>query len=145
MKTKYVFPFALFIALSVVAGVYEAVYSRQVALPATPLEVVATSSVPATQPASAGSAVTHAITKTDVAPTGYTPADVAKHGSAASCWTTINRKVYDLTSWIGQPPGGEEAILSLCGKNGTNAFMSQHGDERRPNNELTGFYIGDMQ
>ncbi|HVV38952.1 MAG TPA: cytochrome b5-like heme/steroid binding domain-containing protein [Candidatus Paceibacterota bacterium] len=68
---------------------------------------------------------------------------VAGHNSAASCWSTINGKVYDLTSWINRHPGGPDAILSLCGKDGSSAFNAQHGGQSRPANELAGFYIGD--
>ncbi len=73
---------------------------------------------------------------------GYTLAQVATHNSAASCWTTINGNVYDLTQWIGQHPGGEGAILSICGIDGTSAFEGQHGDQGRPNAMLATFKIG---
>ncbi|MGC9605149.1 MAG: cytochrome b5-like heme/steroid binding domain-containing protein [Minisyncoccia bacterium] len=75
---------------------------------------------------------------------GYTMADVAKHNSASSCWTAINSKVYDLTNWIGQHPGGQQAILSICGIDGSAAFNNQHGGQSRPANELAAFYIGDL-
>lgn len=75
---------------------------------------------------------------------GYTLADVATHNSAASCWTVINGKVYDVTSWITQHPGGQQAILSLCGKDGSAAFTEQHGTQSRPNSELATFLIGSL-
>jgi cytochrome b involved in lipid metabolism len=50
--------------------------------------------------------------------------------------------VYDLTAWISKHPGGERAILSICGKDGSAAFNDQHGGQRRPANELSGFKIG---
>jgi cytochrome b involved in lipid metabolism len=74
----------------------------------------------------------------------YTLADVAKHTDSKSCWTAINGKVYDVTSWISQHPGGPEAILSTCGKDASAAFNGQHGGERRPAQELATFYIGDL-
>jgi cytochrome b involved in lipid metabolism len=75
-------------------------------------------------------------------PSGYTMADVAKHNSQASCWTAINGNVYDVTTWINQHPGGAEAILSLCGTDGSAAFNGQHGGQRRPEQELASFKIG---
>ena len=57
----------------------------------------------------------------------YTLADIGTHSTAASCWTTINASVYDLTDWVGKHPGGERAILSICGKDGTAPFNAQHG------------------
>lgn len=74
----------------------------------------------------------------------YTLATVAKHATASSCWTAINGKVYDVTSWIDQHPGGREAILSLCGTDGSSAFNDQHGGQRRPAQELASFYIGNL-
>ncbi len=74
----------------------------------------------------------------------YTMADVAKHNSQASCWTTISGGVYDVTSWINQHPGGPEAILSLCGADGSAAFNGQHGGQRRPEQELASFKIGTL-
>ncbi len=75
----------------------------------------------------------------------YTLAQVAQHGDSASCWTAISGKVYDLTAWISQHPGGEQAILSICGIDGTDAFLGQHGDNRRANAELGTFVIGTLQ
>lgn len=72
----------------------------------------------------------------------FTSADVAKHADATSCYTSIRGSVYDLTAWIGKHPGGEQAILSICGKDGTSAFEGQHGGQPRPEHELDGFRIG---
>ena len=77
-------------------------------------------------------------------PSGYTMAIVATHSNATSCWTVVNGNVYDLTKWIDQHPGGSEAILSICGKDGSAAFNDQHGGQRRPANELAGFELGPL-
>lgn len=74
----------------------------------------------------------------------YTLSEVARHASASSCWTAINGKVYDVTDWINQHPGGPERILNLCGTDGSAAFDNQHGGQSRPAQELASFYIGDL-
>lgn len=71
-----------------------------------------------------------------------TMAQVAEHNSKTSCWTTISGSVYDLTAWIPNHPGGEQAILSLCGKDGTTAFNGQHGSNAKVKTVLAGFKIG---
>ncbi len=76
--------------------------------------------------------------------TTYAMADVAAHNSGASCWTAINGGVYDVTSWIKQHPGGQQAILSLCGTDGSAAFNGQHGGQARPASELATFKIGTL-
>jgi cytochrome b involved in lipid metabolism len=73
---------------------------------------------------------------------GYSAAEVAAHDSASSCWSIINGKVYDLTNWIYQHPGGASAILSLCGSDGSAAFNAQHGASGRPGQVLQTFLIG---
>ena len=72
----------------------------------------------------------------------YTLAQVAAHNNKSNCWTTINGGVYNVTSWIGEHPGGAQAIISLCGIDGSDAYNGQHGGERRPANELASFKIG---
>lgn len=72
----------------------------------------------------------------------FTTAEVATHNSESSCWAIIRGGVYDLTAWIGSHPGGERAILGLCGKDGTSAFDKQHGGSGRPEDTLTSFKIG---
>jgi cytochrome b involved in lipid metabolism len=67
-----------------------------------------------------------------------------KHNSKADCWTTINGGVYNVSAWIAKHPGGAEAIIGLCGIDGSDAFNGQHGGERRPATELAGFKIGDL-
>lgn len=142
MSTKYVFPIALIVVLLILGGVYLAQPKISTALP-----TVATSEV-ATTTQTEDSAPTPAAKPTVVAPapsptlTGFTRATVATHASSASCWTIVNGSVYDVTAWIGKHPGGADAILSLCGKDGTVAFEGQHGGQRRPEAELASFKIG---
>ncbi len=71
-------------------------------------------------------------------------AQVEAHADESSCWAAINGKVYDLTQWIHQHPGGPEHILALCGTDGSAAFNAQHGGESQPAQELATFYIGDL-
>lgn len=74
----------------------------------------------------------------------YTLAVVSKHNNKADCWTTIDGGVYNVTAWIAKHPGGAQAIIGLCGIDGSAAFDGQHGGERRPASELAGFKIGDL-
>lgn len=73
---------------------------------------------------------------------GFTMAQVAQHNSQNSCYTAINGNVYDLTSFIDAHPGGAGSILSLCGVDGTTAFMNMHGGQGRPEAELASLKIG---
>ena len=92
---------------------------------------------------SSTSTVSTGTTPTSTAQT-YTLADVTKHATQADCWTTVNGSVYNVTSWIAKHPGGAQAIIGLCGIDGSDAFNGQHGGQRRPANELASFKIGTL-
>jgi cytochrome b involved in lipid metabolism len=81
----------------------------------------------------------------EVGNNGYTLTDIAIHNSASSCWSVINRDVYDLTSWVNSHPGGKAAILMICGKDGTPLFNSQHSGQKKPANILLKFKIGELK
>ena len=74
----------------------------------------------------------------------YSPISVAKHNNQSDCWAIINGKIYNLTSWIGQHPGGPENILSICGQDGSNAFNNQHGGQALPQSMLQQFYVANV-
>lgn len=75
---------------------------------------------------------------------GISMAEVQKHNLKTNCWTAVGSGVYDLTSFISSHPGGVEKIVSLCGVDGTSAFLDQHGNQKDPNNKLVGLKIGDL-
>lgn len=75
----------------------------------------------------------------------YTLETVQKHSVKSDCWSVIGGDVYDLTTWVSRHPGGEKAILSLCGTDGSGAFATQHGDDRRPKSMLVLLKIGSVQ
>lgn len=74
----------------------------------------------------------------------YTASEVATHNTSASCWSIINSKVYDLTSYISRHPGGSSNITRICGKDGTSAFSGQHGGDSKPERALAGFYLAPL-
>jgi cytochrome b involved in lipid metabolism len=71
--------------------------------------------------------------------------EVSTHKDATSCWSVINGSVYNLSIWIGRHPGGEEAILAICGKDGSFMFDGQHGDSKKVLNILEKFKIGTLK
>lgn len=45
----------------------------------------------------------------------YTLEDLAAHKSAQSCWVTFKGKVYDVTAFVSDHPGGDDLILNNAG------------------------------
>lgn len=73
-----------------------------------------------------------------------TMAELQSHNSKEDCWTDIGGKVYDLTKFVSQHPGGEDSIAKICGKDGTEVFNAQHGGGQMQQDVLTQLYIGDL-
>ncbi|GFF23072.1 ceramide very long chain fatty acid hydroxylase SCS7 [Aspergillus udagawae] len=46
----------------------------------------------------------------------FTPAEVDSHNHAKSCYVTLGSKVYDVTSFLNDHPGGGDLILEYAGK-----------------------------
>lgn len=71
----------------------------------------------------------------------YTLAEIAQHNSASDCYTAINGSVYNLTSFVGQHPGGAK-ILKVCGIDGTAIFTARHGGSPQQAQVLSTLKIG---
>ena len=97
---------------------------------------------PVTNPNPAPTPVPNPIPVPVPAPTGYTMAQVKVHAALGNCWAAVNNSVYNLTPWISAHPGGSQAILGLCGTNGSAAFNAQHGSQAKANSALASFRIG---
>ena len=72
----------------------------------------------------------------------YSMTEVRAHNKSSDCWTVINKKVYNLTKWVAQHPGGAGAITRLCGTDGTRAFTGKHGGQGGPTSQLAKYQIG---
>ena len=141
--SKSIISFLTFLVLVLVVFVSSSIFSNLGRVDVLPVADNSTSTV-ATTTSSPNNNIVNTPTKEPVSNTGITMSDVQKHNNQSSCWTVVNGGVYDLTSFVSPHPGGSRAILSLCGIDGTSAFMDQHGNQRRPNNELVGLKIGNL-
>ncbi|XP_027066120.1 cytochrome B5-like protein isoform X1 [Coffea arabica] len=73
----------------------------------------------------------------------YSKAEVSLHNKRADCWIIIKDKVYDVTSYVEEHPGGD-AILAHAGDDSTEGFYGpQHAT--RVFDMIEDFYIGDLQ
>jgi cytochrome b involved in lipid metabolism len=79
---------------------------------------------------------------TDSTAAALTAEEVASHNTEADCWTVVDGTVYNLTSYISNHPGGAGPLTSLCGKDGSAAFSSQHGSQAAPVSALAALAVG---
>ncbi|CAO3640098.1 unnamed protein product [Mucor fragilis] len=62
----------------------------------------------------------------------YSLDDVSKHNTKDDLWMTIHNKVYNITEFVLEHPGGEEVLLDEAGKDATESFEDiGHSDEAR--------------
>jgi flavocytochrome c len=57
---------------------------------------------------------------------GLTEAEVAKHDKENDCWVILHGKVYDVTEFLPDHPGGKKAIMLFAGKDATEEFDMLH-------------------
>ncbi|KAK9246605.1 FMN-dependent dehydrogenase-domain-containing protein [Lipomyces tetrasporus] len=55
-----------------------------------------------------------------------TPDQISQHKTSQSCWVIIRNKVYDVTDFIPNHPGGRRSILRFAGKDATSDFEAIH-------------------
>jgi len=75
----------------------------------------------------------------------YSPAEIARHDDSADCWLVVAGRVYDVTAYLRQHPGGSRTILPWCGRESTEAFATEDGrGEHSPEayHLLSGYLIG---
>ncbi|KAL2920291.1 fatty acid alpha-hydroxylase [Polyrhizophydium stewartii] len=73
--------------------------------------------------------------------------EVAAHHTAKSLWVTVNNKVYDISHFIFDHPGGEEILLQFGGRDITKVLQdpSEHVHSDAAYDMLEPFYIGELE
>ncbi|XAR58722.1 hypothetical protein NMG60_11014221 [Bertholletia excelsa] len=73
----------------------------------------------------------------------FTLAEASQHNSAKDCWLVIRGKVYDVTKFLEDHPGGDDVLISSTGKDATDDFEDVgHSSSARA--MMDEFYIGDI-
>ncbi|CAN8245016.1 unnamed protein product [Cochlearia groenlandica] len=72
----------------------------------------------------------------------YSKSEISLHNKREDCWVIIKDKVYDVTSYVEEHPGGD-AILDHAGDDSTDGFFGpQHAT--RVFDMIDDFYIGEL-
>jgi len=74
----------------------------------------------------------------------YIPmAKLAEHSSNTDLWMAINNKVYNVTEYMDEHPGGEEVLMDKAGMDATMEFEDVgHSNDAR--NTLAKFMVGEL-
>ncbi|PWZ00508.1 putative cytochrome b5 [Testicularia cyperi] len=55
--------------------------------------------------------------------------ELKNHKSEDSAWVVVEGKVYDVTGFLDDHPGGKKILLKNCGKDATEAFHTYHSEK----------------
>ncbi|KAI9182825.1 hypothetical protein LWI28_029208 [Acer negundo] len=69
--------------------------------------------------------------------------DVKKHNHKTDCWLIISGKVYDVTPFLDDHPGGDEALINVTGKDATDDF-DDVGHSKSAIDMLQKYYVGEI-
>ena len=91
----------------------------------------------------------------------YTAEEVKKHNTEKSLWIIIEKKIYDLSTYLDEDevllysiiiiycffvqghPGGPEVLVEIAGEDGTEDF-NDVGHSEEAHEKMKEFYIGDL-
>jgi cytochrome b5 len=70
--------------------------------------------------------------------------EVNRHCSEESCWIVLSGKVYDVTDYLEEHPGGVNKIMEWAGKDATKAFKDVNHSIDAVNTSQK-YYIGNVE
>lgn len=71
-------------------------------------------------------------------------AELNKHNTSDSCWVILYGKVYDVTNFLSDHPGGKKSILKLAGQDATEEFDLIHPPGTLEDNTNKLKYVGEV-
>ncbi|KAM3964781.1 uncharacterized protein ACR2FA_001172 [Aphomia sociella] len=72
-----------------------------------------------------------------------TLAEVSSHDTPQDCWVVIYDRVYDITTFLEEHPGGADIMLEYAGQDASTAFRSS-GHTRSTSRALDRFLVGEL-
>ncbi|CAL9137901.1 unnamed protein product [Musa acuminata var. zebrina] len=73
----------------------------------------------------------------------YSMREAAEHNTRDDCWVVIHGKVYDVTSYLDEHPGGDDVLLSAAGRDSTEDFEDA-GHSKSARELMQDYYIGEL-
>lgn len=72
--------------------------------------------------------------------------DLKTHNKPGDLWISIQGKVYNVSEWVHQHPGGDIPIVNLAGHDATDAFIAYHPGSAWKHLDpfFTGYHLGDF-
>ncbi|KAF3431606.1 hypothetical protein FNV43_RR26337 [Rhamnella rubrinervis] len=74
----------------------------------------------------------------------FTMQEASQHNTKDDCWVVIDGKVYDMTSYLDEHPGGDDVVIAATGKDATEEFEDA-GHSRSARELMENFCIGELE
>ncbi|XP_073386398.1 cytochrome b5 isoform X2 [Physcomitrium patens] len=78
----------------------------------------------------------------DGVPKVFSLKEVEQHVAQDDCWMIIHGKVYDVTTFMDDHPGGDDVLLQTAGKDASEEF-DDVGHSKSAIEQLKDFYVGE--
>ncbi|KAE8730017.1 Cytochrome b5 isoform A [Hibiscus syriacus] len=73
----------------------------------------------------------------------YSMEEAYQHNTKEDCWVVIDGKVYDVTDYLDDHPGGDDVVLAATGKDATDEFEDA-GHSKGAKELMQNFCIGEL-
>ncbi|KAL6642401.1 hypothetical protein ACP70R_020582 [Stipagrostis hirtigluma subsp. patula] len=75
----------------------------------------------------------------------FSPSDVALHASRKDCWVVIHGKVYDVTKFLEDHPGGEDVLLHASASGDATEAFEEVGHSTSAISMMGSYLIGSIE
>ncbi|EPS63893.1 hypothetical protein M569_10892, partial [Genlisea aurea] len=73
----------------------------------------------------------------------YSMLEASQHNTRGDCWIVVEGKVYDVSSYLDEHPGGDDVLLRATGKDATEEFEDA-GHSKTARELMEKFFIGEL-
>ncbi|XP_058080911.1 cytochrome b5 [Magnolia sinica] len=69
--------------------------------------------------------------------------EASEHNSKEDCWVIVSGKVYDVTNYLDEHPGGDDVLINAAGKDATDEFEDA-GHSKSARELMQDYCIGEV-
>ncbi|XP_072955509.1 cytochrome b5 [Typha angustifolia] len=73
----------------------------------------------------------------------YGMQEASQHNTREDCWVVVDGKVYDVTTYLDEHPGGDDVLLSATGRDATEEFEDA-GHSKSARELMQEYCIGEL-
>ncbi|KAJ1293559.1 hypothetical protein BS78_01G077700 [Paspalum vaginatum] len=73
----------------------------------------------------------------------YSMKEAALHNTPEDCWVVVDGKIYDVTKYLEDHPGGADVLLEATGKDATEEF-DDAGHSKSAKELMQDYFIGEL-